>query len=672
LTNSIVWNCGQSIELLNDSTLAVGHCVVQGATNWPGPANVAADPQFADPAAGDYRLRPGSPALDSGVALPWMADAVDLDGRSRVWNGAPDRGAYEFYASNLVCNFVADTAVGQTPLSVAFTAFAAGGETDALHYAWDFDGDGAAERAGASWRAATWIYTNAGRYSPVLAVSNAAGEMAQCQRPDYITVQGPSRLYVSSSGLHRPPFATWEDAATNIHSAVAAAFAGSEILVADGVYRLSAPLVLNESLTLRAAGSPFGAVLDGGGGVRCLDIRRPDALAEGFTVRNGFAADGGGIYLSNGIARACRLEHNTALRNGGGACLSGAARLEDCVIVSNTVRHPNNGEGGGGVFATGNAVVRRCWIQGNVSSTNDGGGVELAYGGTVVNSVLTGNRAFDKGGGAFLWYGGRLQNCVVVGNTAAGGPDSGGGGVRCFRGGAVWNTIIWSNSSPREPNYFLYEGGDLRACCTVPLPPVGSGHVTNDPALRDPAAGDYRLRAASPCLDAGADDGAPADDFDGLARPLDGNADGTNAFDIGAFEYLDALADSDRDGLPDAWEIVHGLDPRISTGADGPSADPDGDGSINFEEYQADTDPADPSSALRLTGATTASNRISLTWQGGVAARQWLEWQAHLTAPQAWTAIATQHPPTPVIGQADHPLPPTGGYYRLRASRPTP
>src|SRR5436309_50041 len=50
---------------------------------------------------------------------------------------------------------------------------------------------------------------------------------------------------------------------------------------------------------------------------------------------------------------------------------------------------------------------------------------------------------------------------------------------------------------------------------------------------------------------------------------------------------LTGVADTDRDGLPDFWEIQNGLSPTNSTGLDGAAGDPDGDGFTNLQEYLA-------------------------------------------------------------------------------------
>ena len=56
-----------------------------------------------------------------------------------------------------------------------------------------------------------------------------------------------------------------------------------------------------------------------------------------------------------------------------------------------------------------------------------------------------------------------------------------------------------------------------------------NGNLTGDPEFADEAAGDYKLTAGSPCIDAGTTIGAPRYDFDGAARGAPP--------DVGAFEY---------------------------------------------------------------------------------------------------------------------------------------
>ncbi|HTD87316.1 MAG TPA: immunoglobulin domain-containing protein [Candidatus Binatia bacterium] len=66
---------------------------------------------------------------------------------------------------------------------------------------------------------------------------------------------------------------------------------------------------------------------------------------------------------------------------------------------------------------------------------------------------------------------------------------------------------------------------------------------------------------------------------------------------ISSNTMLTVLADTDGDGLPDNWEVMHGLDATNSIDA---TLDRDGDGASNREEYLAGTDPEDAQSFLHI------------------------------------------------------------------------
>lgn len=60
--------------------------------------------------------------------------------------------------------------------------------------------------------------------------------------------------------------------------------------------------------------------------------------------------------------------------------------------------------------------------------------------------------------------------------------------------------------------------------------------------------------------------------------------------------------DSDGDGIPDEWEIAHGLNPLVADA----DADADGDGYTNLEEYNAGTNPNVPDGAFKSIAVSLA------------------------------------------------------------------
>jgi hypothetical protein len=81
LTNTIVWgNTPDQIADGLESASRVDFSDVEGGWAGVGVRNIAADPDFIDPAAGDYRLGPDSPCIDAGHDWALPADVDDLDG----------------------------------------------------------------------------------------------------------------------------------------------------------------------------------------------------------------------------------------------------------------------------------------------------------------------------------------------------------------------------------------------------------------------------------------------------------------------------------------------------------------------------------------------------------------------------------------------------------------
>jgi len=318
-----------------------------------------------------------------------------------------------------------------------------------------------------------------------------------------------------------------------------------------------------------------------GGGVRVWH----GGTVENCTIADNYSdgyAGGGAIISGSGTIRDCLITGNRGNARGGGVAITSGGTVEDCLISGN-----EGGAGGGATIQT-SGTIRRCVITGNRGSS--GGGFMFGGGGVLANCLVNRNFASIYGGGVYwLSSGGTVRNCTIVGNTAT---YDGGGFASTSGGGQLRNTIIQFNSANEDGDNWdpaRVAGLALEYCCVTPTNglPGGLGCMEDDPRFADLY---FRLQANSPCIDAGTELTAVTNDFDRTPRPLDGDASGGPATDIGAMEYARTDVDSDGDGLSDWDEVnVHGTDITL--------ADTDGDGIDDPDEIAGGLNPLQDSSS---------------------------------------------------------------------------
>jgi hypothetical protein len=277
---------------------------------------------------------------------------------------------------------------------------------------------------------------------------------------------------------------------------------------------------------------------------------------DGFTIQNGDAYDGGGIYCDEGSAP-------TICNN---------------LITGNEAETEFEGEGGG-IYCD-----RDCeaLISNNVITYNDavfGGGIACDHcSPTIKDNVISGNYADEGGGGidCFSVSTPKIYNNTIVGNDAA---DHGGGIFNETATSVIANNIIAYNSSGIEredtetsivtiinncvydngTNYILLDPEDYPTDIQDDPEFVNPGGWVEDEWVEPEGGGDYHLTAGSPCIDVGEDDVVEVGDLDMDSQP---RVLGPHV-DMGADEYkkhhfdIDGNYADDLVGLTAAGKIYY-------------------------------------------------------------------------------------------------------------------
>lgn len=580
ITNCVFWgNTGDQIYNIGSSISVTYSCVEKG---YEGVGNISSDPLIAGLPGRNGRIQPDSPCIDAGTSNG--APSADMRGVNRPQGQGVDMGAYEL--DDLDGDGLSDR-WEQTYLD----GLSAQANMDP-------DGDGLTNIEEASYGS-----------DPREADSDGDGladgeEIEQSWDPMTKTVVRRVSL-ANASGVQDGT--TWASAYVSIQAALRAVKSSGEgeVWVAAGIYRSTAGSVVDMKRDVHLYGGFAGTetirdtrdleanptVLDGEGVRRCVSGAN-EATLDGFVVRNGKSAIGGGMYnyCSSPAVANCTFSGNMATGfygGSGGGMYNNEVSSPDvfsCVFTGNTA-----GSGGGvyndemssAMFAnclftenTGTAVhnafassttLTHCTFSGN--SAHKGAGIfNISASPTVMGCTFIGNTASHGGGmynteekvvavdippplitnctfignTAVDFYGGRgagiyndvcaptLTNCTFSGNAA----EYGGAIYNYYSQAPMSNCVLWGNLSSQLYNEHVSPSVTF-SCIEGGY--EGLGNTSEDPLFVDVAQNDLRLQAGSPCIDTGTAINAPDLDIEGTIRPQGAG------FDMGAYERLSGV-----------------------------------------------------------------------------------------------------------------------------------
>ena len=140
-------------------------------------------------------------------------------------------------------------------------------------------------------------------------------------------------------------------------------------------------------------------------------------VLRGFTITNGYAVDGAGMYFYD-VAPTLRnliIADNEATDDGGGVFSMYSQYTMDNVLFHENVA----GSWGGGIYGyidTG-SMDNVAFVS---NSAGSGGGLVLSWGGMdITNAKIIGNTATYSGGGIYAdWDSNDIINGVITGNSA--------------------------------------------------------------------------------------------------------------------------------------------------------------------------------------------------------------------------------------------------------------
>jgi hypothetical protein len=276
----------------------------------------------------------------------------------------------------------------------------------------------------------------------------------------------------------------------------------------------------------------------------------------------------------------------------------------------------------------------------------------LPLGLTFAASTISTNNSFAYGAniGWMDWRGDAGTNGVVIGEFVVSGHIYAANvGWISLGSGSPTNGIQYTNNSANDFGVNNLGDGRLR----------GFGYGANIGWVNFEPTGDPRINLLT-------------GNFSGFAYSANcGWISLSNAQAFVKTDFCVAGADTDGDGIADAWELQRAGNLTTLTG----TGDADGDGVKDVDEYRADTNPLDPSDGLRITAiaANAPGDTATLTWTSRPTRLYQVQSRTDLVA-GAW---ATNSPPglvspdfglTTTRSVTDAPV--SNRFYRVQAIQP--
>lgn len=321
-------------------------------------------------------------------------------------------------------------------------------------------------------------------------------------------------VYVNATASGSPrDGSTWNKGTALIQDAMTIAKPGDEIWVAAGTYTETVAVKSGVALFAGFNGTEAArsqrdwrantTIIDANLAGSCISIGTDalaDTVVDGFTLTNGKAPYGGGVYINKGtpIIRHCLITKCSATDGswgGGGIFLDSSSAY----IINNTIRNNNASLDAGGIYVNGASPV----IKNNAISLNTCGRYGGAIRGRVHSGIISNNTIEDNiayagdGNAAALWF--NEGSWPTVGNNiiafnSAGIYASSDTSLR-FRTNDVYGNSYWDYSTIADMTGF-------------------DGNIKVDPLTIPNRRGDRHIQPNSPCRDVGDNSLVAAGDLD--------------------------------------------------------------------------------------------------------------------------------------------------------------